>query len=137
MWKLYKEKCFCNKTRPPSRINPPKIVVTLRKPRLYTTTRGWLKGWSLFVLAGNFFFPLYEYYIEKNVNSKCIWRRVIPVLHSENLFIQYRFIYFIYFFCFDFSFFYSAIWYRFIYFIYFLCIDFSFFTVLYGKSSIT
>ena len=43
------------------------------------------------------------------------WRRVIPVLHSENLFFQYRFIYFIHFSCFDFN----------------------FFKKLYGKSSIT
>ena len=67
----------------------------------------------LFLLVG--LFLLYKYYIEKNVNSRYIWRCVIPVLHSEDLFFQCRFIYFIHFSCFNFS----------------------FFALLYGKSSIT
>ena len=58
----------------------------------------------LFLLVS--LFPLYKYYIEKkNVNPRYIWRRVIPLLHSEDLFFQYRFIYFIHFSCFNSSFF--------------------------------
>ena len=63
----------------------------------------WEVDLYLFLLVG--LFPLNEYYIEKNVNSRYIWGRVIPVPHSENLFFQYRFIYFIHFSCFNFSFF--------------------------------
>ena len=110
-------KNFTNKnvsvTSPLSCISPPKIVVTLHKPWAYTTTSCWLRGWSLFVLAGRFVSPERIIYW-KNVNSRYIWRRVIPVPHSENLFFQYRFNYFIHFSCFNFS----------------------FFTGLYGKSSI-
>ena len=53
---------FTNKnvsvTNPLSCISPPKIVVALHKPWAYTTTSGWLRGWSLFVLAGRVFSPV-------------------------------------------------------------------------------
>ena len=60
---------FTNKnvsvTSPLSCISSPKIVVALHKPWAYTPTSGWLRGWSLFVLAGWVFSPVRILYWKK------------------------------------------------------------------------
>ena len=52
-------------TSPLPCISPPKIVATVHKPWTYRTTRGWLRGWSLFIIAGRFVSPVRILYWKK------------------------------------------------------------------------
>ena len=85
-------KNFTNKnvsvTSPLSCISSPKIVVALHKPWAYTTTSGWLRGWSLFVLAGRVFSPVrilywkkceFDVHMEMSDTSTTEWRFVFSI----------------------------------------------------------
>ena len=99
-------------TGPFSCANSTKIGVTLHKPWAYTIKSGWLRGLSLFVLAGRFRSPA-------RILSwrKCEFKAHIETCGTSTA--QQKF----------------GFQYRFIYFIHFSCLNF--FTGLYCKSSIT
>ena len=74
-------------TGPFSCANSPKIVVTLQKPWAYTIKSGWLRGLSLFVLAGRFLSPVRILYWKK-CEFKAHMETCGTRLHSKNLFFN-------------------------------------------------